>query len=74
MRQTLEKALTLVTLGRPDLLKDKLWGFCDLREQDKSALLALKPSHDELFEAAEWVKDQEAHPSWPDHVDSTGSC
>lgn len=63
------KALTLVTLGRLDLLKDKLWGFCDLREQDRPVLLALKPSQNELIEAAEWVKVQEAHPSWPDHVD-----
>ena len=64
------KALTFFTLGRTDLLKNKLWGFCDLREQDKSALLALKPSRSELQEAGKWVKDQEAHPSWPDHVDS----
>ena len=27
-----KKLFTFVTLGRPDLLKDKLWGFCDLRE------------------------------------------
>ena len=64
------KALTFVTLGRPELLKDKLWGFCDLREQDRSVILALKPSRSELLEASKWVKDQEAHPSWPDHVDS----
>ena len=65
------KALIFVTLGRrPDLLKDKLWGFCDLREQDKSVILALKPLHSELLEAAKWVKDQDAHPFWSDHVDS----
>ena len=64
------KSLDLLTLGRPDLLKDKLWGFCDLREQDKPVIFALKPSQGELFEAAQWVKNQEAHPSWPDHVDS----
>ena len=64
------KALTFVTLGRPDLLKDKLWGFCDLREQDRSVILALKPSCNELLETAKWEKGQEAHPSWPDHVDS----
>ena len=64
------KALTFVTLGRPDLLKDKLWGFCDLREQDKSVILALKPSRSELLEAAAWVKDQENHSSWNGHVDS----
>ena len=56
------KALTFVTLGRPDLLKDKLWGFCDLRDQDKSVILALKPSYKELLETSKWVKEQEAHP------------
>ena len=50
------KALTFVTLGRPDLLKDKLWGFCDLRDQDRLVILALKPSHSELLETAKWVK------------------
>ena len=64
------KALIFVTLGRPDLLKDKLWGFCDLREQDRLVILALKPSRSELLETSKWVKEQEAHPSWPDHVDS----
>ena len=64
------KSLTFVTLGRPELLKDKLWGFCDLREQDRSVILALKPSYEELLETAKWVKKQEAHPSWPKHVDS----
>ena len=64
------KALIFVTLGRSDLLKDKLWGFCDLREQDRSVIFALKPSHGELLEAVKWVKSQEAHPSWPDHVAS----
>ena len=38
------KAITFVTLGRSDLLKDKLWGFCDLREQDRSVILSLKPA------------------------------
>ena len=60
----------MVTLGRSDLLKDKLWGFCDLREQDKLAILALKPSSTQLLSAADWVKEQEAHPAWPDHVNS----
>ena len=64
------KSLTFVTLGRADLLKDKLWGFCDLREQDKAVILHLKPSRNELLKTAEWVKCQEAHPSWPTHVDS----
>ena len=64
------KSLTLVTLGRSDLLKDKLWGFCDLREHDKAVILNLKPSRNELFKTGEWVKLQEAHPSWSHHVDS----
>ena len=64
------KAITFVTLGRPDLLKDKLWGFCDLREQDRNVILALKPSKNELLEASKWVKDQEANVNWPSHVHS----
>ncbi len=64
------KALTFTTLGRSDLLKDKLWGFCDLREQDRAVILQLKPSREELIKASEWVKLQEAHPAWPGHVDS----
>lgn len=63
------KALTFYTLGRPELLKDKLWGFCDLRDHDMEALLNLKPSVDELKEAAEWVRKQEANPGWPAHVE-----
>lgn len=64
------KVLTFMTLGRSDLLKDKLWGFCDLRDQDRSVILALKPSRNELFESSKWVKEQEVHPSWLSHVDS----
>ena len=64
------KALNLFTLGRPDLLKDKLWGFCDLREQDKEIIYRLKPTKKELLLAAGWVKKQEAHPYWPTHVHS----
>lgn len=64
------KALNFVTLGRLDLLKDKLWGFCDLREQDKPVILTLKPSPGELIKTAKWVKNQEAHTCWPNHVDS----
>ena len=64
------KAITFTTLGRPDLLKDKLWGFCDLREQDKSVILALKPSKNELLEASQWVQNQEANINWPEHVNA----
>ena len=64
------KAIKFFTLGKSDLLKDKLWGFCDLREQDRSVILALKPSKNELLEASQWVQDQEAHIKWPAHVHS----
>ena len=64
------KSISFVTLGRSDLLKDKLWGFCDLREHDKPVILALKPTQSELVEAAQWVKNQEAHPSWSEHVNT----
>lgn len=63
------KAITFKTLGRVDLIKDKLWGLCDLRHQDELVLLNLKPTKNELNKAAQWAKKQEAHPHWPQHVD-----
>lgn len=30
----------------------------------------MKPSQDELMDALEWVKAQDANPGWPDHVEA----
>jgi len=62
------KALSLHTLGRPDLLKSKLFAYCD-RGQDLNDCIALKPSMAEIQAALEWVKRQDANPGWPDHVE-----
>jgi hypothetical protein len=64
------KALSLSTLGRTDLIKTKLFAFCD-RGRDQEDCIALKPSADELREALGWLKDQDAHPDWPQYVETT---
>lgn len=61
------KALTLLALGRPDFLKSKLFAYCD-RGQDWDDCLKMNPSHDELVEALDWVKEQDQNPQWAAHV------
>lgn len=61
------RALSLQTLGRSDLLKTKLFAFCD-RQTDGPDCVALKPTSDELVEAFGWVKTQDANPGWESHV------
>jgi hypothetical protein len=63
-------ALVLSTLGRPDLLKTKLFALCD-RGTDLADCVALAPTRDELDEAVPWVAQQDAHPDWPAHVAAT---
>ena len=62
------KALKLHTLGRSDLLKSKLFAYCD-RGQDLKDCIALNPSQKELDDALTWLKAQDANPGWPDHVE-----
>ncbi len=62
--------LKLLTLGRADLLKTKLFALCDCGT-DLGDCLALAPAADELEHAEPWVKDQDANPLWPDHVQAT---
>ncbi len=64
------RALQLSTLGRDDLLKTKLFAYCD-RGTDLEDCLALNPTSDELTEALDWLKDQDAHPDWPRHVQAS---
>jgi hypothetical protein len=61
------KALVLTTLGRPDLLRTKLFAFCD-RSRDREDCIALKPTAEELRECLEWVQQQDMNPDWPRHV------
>ncbi len=60
-------ALHLKTLGRSDLLKTKLFAYCD-RGTVFSDCLAMKPTPAELDEARTWVVLQNANPLWPEHV------
>lgn len=60
-------ALTLLTLGRSDLLKTKLYAFCD-RGEDLQDCLGLSPTRDELLGSLAWVQFQDGNPMWPDHV------
>jgi hypothetical protein len=64
------KALTLTTLGRPDLLKTKLFALCD-RGTDLADCVALAPTPEEIEEAGPWLAEQDANPMWPDHVRAT---
>ncbi|MBI4404367.1 MAG: hypothetical protein HY537_09415 [Deltaproteobacteria bacterium] len=61
------KALSLFTLGRDDLLKTKLFGYCD-RFQDLEDCLALKPTKEELKDTLLWLQARDANPAWPEHV------
>ena len=64
------KAVVLHTLGRSDLLKTKLFAYCD-RGMDLADCLALKPTAAELKRALSWLKRQDAHPDWPRHVEES---
>ncbi len=61
------EALSLQTLSRSDLLKTKIFAFCD-RQTDRDDCIALKPTREELIDAYNWVSRQDAHPNWPTHV------
>lgn len=63
-------ALSLSTLGRPDLLKTKLFALCD-RGTDLADCIALTPTASEIEEAEQWVTEQDANPLWPNHVRRT---
>jgi hypothetical protein len=62
------RALHLQTLGRADLLCSKLFAYCD-RQQDLADCVALQPLRQEILESLRWLKRQDAHSGWPEHVD-----
>ncbi len=64
------KSLVLSTLGRPDLLKSKLFALCD-RGTDMPDCIALAPTAEELAECLPWLELQDGNELWPDHVRST---
>lgn len=61
------KSLQLMTLGREDLLKSKLFAYCD-RGTDLNDCILLNPTRSELIEQYDWLKVQDAHPKWANHV------
>jgi hypothetical protein len=61
------KAVRFFTLGREDLLKTKLFAYCD-RGDDFKDCIALKPSINELNDAIAWVSCRDTNPYWPEHV------
>ena len=63
-------ALRLQTLGRSDLLKTKLFAYCD-RGTDFADCVAMAPSDEELSQAIGWVIRQDANDLWPAHVRSS---
>ncbi|TVQ77722.1 MAG: hypothetical protein EA369_08585 [Bradymonadales bacterium] len=64
------KALSLRAFGREELIKEKLWGFCEDRRRDLLTLVRLKPTERELKQAAKWVEGQaKTIPFWSEIVD-----
>lgn len=61
------KRLKLTTLGRSDLLRSKLFAYCD-RQQDLKDCIALKPTTAELRVCLPWLEQRDANPDWPEHV------
>ena len=61
------KHLKFLTLGRMDLLRSKLFAFCD-RQQDYQDCLALKPTAAELRTIYPWLRERDGNELWPAHV------
>lgn len=55
------------TLGRMDLLKTKLFAYCD-RQQDEQDCISLAPTAEELQDSIEWLIERDGNPLWPEHV------
>ena len=64
------QVLVLSTLGRPDLLKSKLFALCD-RGTDLPDCIALAPTAEELAECVPWLEVQDGNELWPAHVRAT---
>ncbi|MEE8408853.1 MAG: DUF6036 family nucleotidyltransferase [Myxococcota bacterium] len=60
-------AIILQTLGRLDLLRTKVFAYCD-RSVDLEDCIALGPTRAELNEIRPWLEQQDGNPAWPDHV------
>lgn len=64
------KALILFSLGRADLLKAKIFAYCD-REQDRGDCIKLNPSREELLELKEWLAGRDGNLGWAAHVEAS---
>jgi hypothetical protein len=62
------KKLTLITLGRMDLILTKCWAYCD-RQRDLDDLVAMSLTKEEIKKAHIWLKPLDQNPGWPDYVD-----
>jgi len=60
-------SICIRTLGRFDLLKTKLFAYCD-RQQDEQDCAALSPTATELHESLPWLVERDGNPLWPEHV------
>tara|TARA_B100001094_G_C17582336_1_gene508014 strand:+ start:27 stop:554 length:528 start_codon:yes stop_codon:yes gene_type:complete len=61
-------ALTFMTLSRSNLLKAKIWAYCD-RTRDYDDILHMAPTPKELGDTAEWLYPLDTNPNWPEWVD-----
>ncbi len=61
------KNLRLRTLGRSDLLRAKLFAYCD-RQEDFLDCVAMAPTKKELQELLPWLQERDANELWPEHV------
>ena len=64
------QVLVLTTLGRPDLLKSKLFALCD-PGTDLPDVIALAPTAQELSECVPWLEVLDGNELWPAHVRAT---
>ena len=60
--------LVLLSLGRLDLIRSKLFAFMD-RGIDLDDLLRISPSLNELNRVTDWLKERDGNPDWPAYVD-----
>lgn len=63
------QALRIRTLGRIDLLRTKLYAYCD-RGFDLADCLQLNPTKSELYVIKKWIKSLDTNQNWPSHVDN----
>jgi hypothetical protein len=61
------RALRLMTLGRIDLLRAKIFAFCD-RQLDFRDCLAMKPTAEELRTIYPWLRERDLNELWPKHA------